>query len=177
MKKLIVMTIFVLSAGAIVSCKKDDDKKGSAPPTTTTPTPGTGRAVLHYGTDSLVIQGAAGATDDLGNMIIAIQDATVSSHAFSIALNVNDLPNSTTTYNLTTSAATGANEALMEFSWIGSSILDWSSDSNSGTVTLTVSGNQVSCTFNNVPLQPSAFYNTGAYDQVGYATGTLTFTK
>jgi hypothetical protein len=177
MKRVTLMMMFVLAAGIMVSCKKDDKKNGSAPPTTTTPTPGTGRAVLHYGSDSLVIQGAAGATDDLGYMIIAIQDATVSSHAFSIALNVNDLPNSTTTYNLTTSAATGANEALMEFSWIGSSILDWSSDSSSGTATLTVNGNQVSCAFNNVPLQPSEFYNTGAYDQVGYATGTLTFTK
>jgi hypothetical protein len=176
MKKTFYLMMTVLAAGIIMACDKDDKKPGNSSNTNPPSQSGTGIATLHYGTDSLVIQGSCGATDDLGFWTIAIQDATTSTNIFTIALNTEELPSSTTQYTITESSSTNENEVSMGFSLISNStILDWSSDANSGTVTMVVNGDEVTCTFNNIPLQPSEVYNDGNYDQVGYVTGTMVF--
>jgi|GEM_PF-2156061 len=177
MKPLAFVMTLALGAAMITSCDKDDNKNtGSGNNNTTNPPgAGTGRAVIYSGSDSLVVEGPCGSQNNLGYSLITIEDADSSTHTFNIALSTIDLPMNTTIYTLSDTHETST-EALMEFFVVqGNSFIDWTSDSNSGAVTLTVNGNHVTCDFNHIPLQPSIVYNDAPWDQVGYVSGTMSF--
>jgi hypothetical protein len=55
--------------------------------------------------------------------------------------------------------------------------MDWSSDDASGTITFQVNGNEIKCKFDNIKLQPSVVYNKGEFNNVGTASGEITFYK
>jgi hypothetical protein len=136
------------------------------------------------GTATLVVSNSASTTYTINGSCtfndftssINIVDATTGTNICSVLLN-EALPATTKTYTLVKSDINdeNVNHATMDFSLItNSSITDWSSDNSSGTVTLNVNGNAINCTFNNIVLQPSAFYNTGELANPGRCTATLT---
>ena len=172
-----IMTI-VLAIAVTTACDKDEKKPAGTgtPPVVTTPEEGSGTATIAYADETMTVTGVCGSSDAFGYRLVTIQDTTVPTRTLSIGLNVIDLPMNTTVYMLTTSSENGATQAFMEFTNVqNSQITGWSSDLNSGNVTFVVNGDEITCNFTNIPLQPYEFYNVGDSLNVGLVTGSMTF--
>jgi len=177
-KRRSLLLTLALAAGIMIACDKDEKKPGTGttnPPATNTEE-GSGTATISYASETMSLTGVCGSSDALGYKLVTIQDATVPTRTLSIGLNVIDLPMNTTVYMLATSNETGADQAFMDFTNVqNGAITGWSSDLSSGNVTFTVNGDEITCNFSNIPLQPYQFYNEGDSLNVGYCTGSMTF--
>ena len=106
---------------------------------------------------------------------IVVADDGNAANAFMVNLN-GALPEQTTVYNLISGGNVGDGQACMSFTRFPSTakMINWESDSKSGQLTITVEGNKISGTFNNVPLQPSQFYNPDSLSATGVCSGSFT---
>jgi hypothetical protein len=187
MKKVLLLIAF---AGIFTACKQEENQEAIAEtPETATAIPtetakeGHGKVELKCGSHTLVVEGRSGGDTTSGDMIIAIQDKTVSTKVFTISFNGKDYPQDGKVYHVKKSDFMGEskkpdNEVHCGFTEVSKgSMMDWSSDDASGTLQFTVKGNEINCKFSNMKLQPSAMYNKGEMNSVGTASGEITIYK
>lgn len=144
---------------------------------------GVGKITLKCGSQTMTVEGKCGGDTTSGDMIVAVQDKTVASRVFTISFNGKDYPQAGKTYTVKKSDFMSEGKKPATDIYVGFSEvtqknqMDWSSDDASGTMQFQVNGNEIKCSFNNIKLQPSAMYNKGELNNVGTASGEMTFYK
>lgn len=188
--------ITILSAIVMCSaCKKKETKEETETPvvtsttstTTTTTTPASVASItVTSGTKTTTLSGPCGWANAAGMDYIGANDQANNLRTLYASFNIQSLPAQTTTYLLVADDVndTDPTHVSMSFSeQIGNGLLEWSSTSSSGNLTLVVSGNKVTVNLSGISLQAqtnSGFYtnlNTGEYANPGILSGTLTFYK
>lgn len=178
-------------AGLFTACKQEENTTPEMAETpevvTSAPTEaakeGHGKVELKCGSQTVVVEGKSGGDTTSGDMIIAVQDKDVPAKVFTISFNGKDYPQNGKVYHVKKSDFMSEgkkpdNDVYCGFSEMTSKTqMDWSSDNNSGTIQFTVNGNEINCKFSNLKLQPSAMYNKGEFNNVGTASGEMTFYK
>jgi hypothetical protein len=187
------MKRLLLSAGiaiAMVACKQETGNPESvAAIQTTTVTEsapakeGSGKVTLQCGSQTLTVEGKCGGVTTTGEMIVAVQDKDIPAKVFTISFNTANYPESGKTYTIKKSDYMSEdkkpdNEIYVAFSQITEKMqADWSSNDVSGTLQFTANGNEIKCKFSGIKLQPSEMYNKGELNNVGTASGEMTFYK
>ena len=184
-----VRCLLIVLLGLLASCKqevKDDAKMTAQQPAaalTQMAKEGFGKVTLECGAQTLTVEGKCGGTTALGDMVIAVQDKTTPTKVFTITFNGKDYPESGKVYTIKKSdfmdqAKKSASDIYVAFSEINQkNQMDWSSDDQSGTISFQANGNEITCTFKDIKLQPSIVYNKAGLDQAATASGTMTFYK
>lgn len=107
---------------------------------------------------------------------IVVADANKNQNAFTFNLD-GGLPEKTTTYIIADDAS-GTEKASMSFvQFPGSKMINWESGDINATVTLTVEGSKITCTFKDVPMEPSMVYNPDSLSHQGLCSGSFTLYK
>lgn len=187
MKRLLASAVIAI---AMVSCKNEAVNPESVvarATTTVTETPpakeGNGKVTLQCGSQTLVVDGKCGGVTNTGELIVAVQDKDIPAKVFTISFNTLDYPQAGKTYTIKKSDYMSEGkkpdtDVYVAFSQITEKEqADWSSDDASGTLQFTTNGNQIKCQFSGIKLQPSAVYNKGENNNVGTASGEMTFYK
>lgn len=146
---------------------------------------GKGEITLSAGGEEYKISGNCGWAAAGGAKYIGLQDANNPLKTFSIFFNVEDIPKSTTSFDLVADVLDeDPKHVTMNITEIkGGSMFEYRSTDASGKVTLEVNGNSVKVNLNGVKLKPTTTnpiytsLNTGAFSKEGTLKGTLIFTK
>lgn len=191
-------TVFILSLGIVLlACKKKDkDQQKDPTPLTTTTTGGSTTSgpvqtsvatiTVTSGTKTTVLSGPCGWAVAGGVKYIGANDQVNTKRVMEASFNIPDLPAQTTTYTLVAYDVNDTDPTHVSMSFteiIGNGLLEWTSVSTSGNLTLVVSGNKVTVNLSGISLKAqtnSGFYtnlNTGEYANPGLLSGTLTFYK
>lgn len=171
MKKLIFACVALL-ATTFYACDKED----------TTTTPGNNNPQQGKGTITLVCNGQTFITSGNCNYSSAgeaIVIADSNNNANAVTLNIEGgLPTATKTYTLV-DVVSGTENLSMSFTRFPSSgtMYDWETKDGAGTMTMTVEGNKITCTFNNVPMDGNDFYNSADLTGEGLCSGSFTLYK
>lgn len=180
--------LLFLLAGIFTACKQEstvaEASAAEVPTKMTAPArEGHGKITLQCGPQTLVIDGKCGGVTNTGEMIIAVQDQKVASKVFTISFNTIDYPQQGKIYTVRKSDFMSESKKPDNEIYIGFSEMtqqnqrDWSSDDASGTLQFQVNGNEIKCNFSHLKLQPSMAYNKGEFNNVGTASGEITFYK
>jgi hypothetical protein len=179
------LVFIALSASMLMSCKKDEKK-----PTTPTPTPATeeGHADITLtmpAGEVYQLNGPCGWATAGGTNYIGANHASNNLKTFSAFFNISELPSQTTSYTLVGDGSdTDPAHITMNITEInGDTLTEWHSETNSGTLTMVVNGNEITVNLAGITLYPETnpgFFtsgNVGAFANNGALTGTLTFYK
>lgn len=177
MKKLILVCIALVASTTFYSCDKDT--------TTTTPNnnnnnnnnaqQGKGYVTLVCNGQTFTIAGNCNYSSP--GMAIVIADSNNNANVVTFNLD-GGLPTATKTYTLVDVASSGDNLS-MSFTRFPSSgtMNDWETKDGAGTLTMTVEGNKITCTFSNIPMDGSDIYNPEALIGEGLCSGSFTLYK
>lgn len=170
--KLILPILIVL----IACTKKDDNKKT----TNSNGNPaGIAKLVLKYETDSIVLNGSCGWASAGGVKYIGCKDDNNSLRVVDITFNIDELPNSNTTYNIKAtdfSDTLKSNVNLNFTEMIGGTFVEWNSNDNSGNITLVIEGKKVTANLVNIKLSAGTD-NAVKYNKEGTLNGNIVFYK
>lgn len=190
------IVFILLLAVVLLACKKKDKDQQNDPTPLSTTTGGstTGGPVqtsvatitVTSGTKTTTLSGPCGWAVAGGVKYIGANDQANNKRVMEASFNIQDLPAQTTTYTLVAYDVNDTDPAHVSMSFTeisGNSLLQWSSGSTSGNLTLVVTGNKVTVDLSGITLKAqtnSGFYtnlNTGEYANPGVLSGTLTFYK
>lgn len=172
----------LLTAISLIACSNNDDNStddgGDGGPSA-----GTADITLTAGGEQYKINGSCDWASTMGTNYIGANDSANNLKTFSAFFNIELPPSQTTTYTLVKDAAdTDPTHITMNISEIrNGGLFEYTSDGNSGTVTLVVVGNKITVDLAGIILQPtteSMFYevlNVGAFANPGTLSGTLEF--
>ncbi|MBL7720279.1 MAG: hypothetical protein JNL72_15690, partial [Flavipsychrobacter sp.] len=153
MKKIIILCALALSGISATSCG-DDKQPGTAPGT---PSPANNQQ--GKGTITLVCNGQTFVTSgncnysSIGSAIVIADSAN---NANAVTLNMEGgLPTATQTYNLMDNASGNGHISMSFTRFPAGKMYDWETKDGAGSIVLTVEGNKITCTFNNVPMDGS----------------------
>ncbi len=144
---------------------------------------GHGKITLKAGSTTWIVDGKCGGVTNTGELIVAVQDKDIAAKVFTISFNTLDYPQAEKTYTIKKSDYMSEGkkpdtDVCVAFSQITEKEqADWSSDDASGTLQFTTNGNEIKCKFSGIKLQPSAMYNKGESNNLGTASGEMTFYK
>jgi len=188
MKKLIV--IFIAINLALVSCKQKktddinttieqnmDEIKSS---TAEQGKAGNGKISLICNGKTYEINGVCGAVTSMGSLTIAVPDDSFPAKVFTINFANNELPSTTSSYNIVQSVYDDKDATHVSLSYAdmrSTSTMIWESDSKTGKLDFIANGNEIKCNFENLALQPSLMYNKGELNAPATISGELTIYK
>ena len=141
---------------------------------------GKGKITLVCNGKTFEINGVCGAVTSMGTLTIAVPDDSFPAKVFTINFKNDKLPETTSSfvikkYNIDDK---DANHVTVSYSDMRStSTMIWESDDKTGKLDFAVSGNEIKCSFSNLTLQPSEFYNKGELNAKATISGELTIYK
>jgi len=141
---------------------------------------GKGNITLLCNGNTYKINGVCGAVKSMGTLTIAVPDDSIPAKLFSINFNTDKLPEATSSYNIVKSNSEDKDANHVMVSYVdmrGQLQMIWESDDKSGKLDFTVNGNEIKCTFSDITLQPSEFYNKEAQNKPATISGELTIYK
>lgn len=188
MKKLFFL-LFAVSA--FIACSNNDEGSSNNDDNNNPPTEaGVANITLTAGGEQYKITGPCGWAVAMDQHYIGANDANNNLKTFSSFFNITELPSQTTTYTLVKSPEWDEEDNDPTHIWMNiteirnGGLFEYSSDNNSGTITLVVTGNKVTVDLAGIVLQPydgsSPIYdnlNIGAFSNPGTLSGTLEFYK
>lgn len=190
-----IVSILLLAVVLLACKKKDKDQQKDPTPLTTTSGGSTtsgpvqtsvATITVTSGTKTTILSGPCGWAVAGGVKYIGANDQANTKRVMEASFNIQDLPAQTTTYTLVAYDINDTDPTHVSMSFteiIGNGLLEWSSISTSGNLTLVVTGNKVTVDLSGITLKAqtnSGFYtnlNTGEYANPGVLSGTLTFYK
>lgn len=148
--------------------------------TTTLGKTGKGKITLLCNGKIHEIKGVCGAVTSMGALTIAVPDDSFPAKTFTINFTTDKLPDATSSYKITKYNVDDkdASHVTVGYSDMRStSTMIWESDDKTGKLDFTVNGNEIKCSFSNLILQPSDFYNKGELNAKATVSGELTIYK
>lgn len=142
---------------------------------------GRGKISLQYGDGkTMEINGICGAITTMSTIMVAVRDDKVPAKVFTISFATEKLPDVTTTYTIlgSTYDVKGTNAVSIGFADFSDAVkASWDSDKKTGKLDFVVNGNEIKCTFSNLPLQPNTLINNDEFDTPATVSGELTIYK
>jgi hypothetical protein len=141
---------------------------------------GRGKISLQYGSKTMEINGVCGAITTMGSIMIAVRDDSVPAKAFTINFSSEELPSTTSSYNIVNSVSDDKNALEVSLSFVNMSSnvkSSWYGNNKTGKLEFKVNGNEVTCTFSNLTVQPDMLFNKGEFDTPATISGELTIFK
>lgn len=141
---------------------------------------GRGKISLQYGGKTMEINGVCGAITTMGSVKVAVRDDSVPAKIFTVSFATEKLPDVTTTYTIlgSTYDVKGTNAVSIGFADFSDAVkASWDSDKETGKLDFVVNGNEIKCTFSNLPLQPNTLINNDAFEVPATVSGELTIYK
>lgn len=188
MKKLFFL-LFAVSA--LIACSNNDE--GSSDDNNNNGDPnGTSVAniIVTAGGEQYKINGSCGWASVMDTNYIGVKDENNSLKTFSTFFNIDELPSQTTTYTLVKSPEWDEEDNDPTHIWMNvteirnGGLFQYTSDDNSGTITLVVTGNKVTVDLTGIVLQAydgsNIMYdnlNVGGFSGPGTLSGSLEFYK
>lgn len=182
MKNLIQVSLMLALSVSLIACSCN--KPESSTPTGTNNTGNNnGNTNPQQGTGSITLTCNGTTLTNAGNCnyssvadCIVVADANKSQNVFTLNLD-GGLPTSTKTYTIVDDAV-GTEKASMSFvQFPEGKMIDWESGDITATVTLTVEGNKITCSFKDIPLEPAIMYNPDELNHQGTCSGSFTLYK
>jgi hypothetical protein len=189
MKKLIV--IFIAINLVLVSCKSNktdssetttiqqnmDEIKSS---TAEQGKAGKGKITLQCNGKTFEINGVCGAVTSMGTLTIAVPDDSFPAKTFTINFTTEKMPSATSSYTIVKSNFDDKDASHVSISYAdmrSTSTMIWESDDKTGKLDFVVNGNEIKCSFSNLTLQASEFYNKGELNAKAMISGDLIIYK
>ena len=125
---------------------------------------GKGKITLICNGKTFEINGVCGAVTSMGSLTIAVPDDSFPAKTFTINFTTDKLPDATSTYKITKYSIDDkdANHVTVSYTDMRStSTMIWESDDKTGKLDFAVNDNEIKCSFSNLTLQASEFYNKG----------------
>lgn len=185
MKKLIqISAMLALSVSLIAcSCNKPESTPATNPGTNNNGGGNNNGGNTQQGTGSITLTCNGTTLTNAGNCnyssvadCIVVADANKAQNIFTLNLD-GGLPAKTTTYTIVDDAV-GSEKASMSFvQFPDGKMIDWESGDINATVTLTVEGNKITCSFKDILLEPAIMYNPDELNHQGGCSGSFTLYK
>lgn len=141
---------------------------------------GRGKISLQYGDKTMEINGVCGAITTMNTIMVAVRDDKVPAKVFNINFATEKLPDVNTSYTIlgSTYDVKGTNAVSIGFADFSDAVkASWDSDKETGKLDFVVNGNEIKCTFSNLPLQPNTLINSDEFDIPATVSGELTIYK
>ncbi len=181
MKKLIQFSTAILLSISITACG-DNKQEESTDSTTENNTAdienatqqGKGSVTLVCSGQTFVTAGNCNYSSPASAIVIA--DSTDNKNV--VTLNIEGgLPSASKTYKLV-DVVSGTENLSMSFTrFPDKSMNDWETKDGAGTLTMTVEGNKITCTFSNIPMVGSEIYNAEGLKGAATCSGSFTLYK
>lgn len=178
----------LVTAVSLIACSNNDE--GSTDPMDDTPEASSADITLTAGGEQYKINGSCGWATVMDSNYIGANDANNNLKTFSAFFNITELPSETTTYTLVKSPEWDEEDNDPTHIWMNiteirnGGLFQYTSDENSGTITLVVTGNKVTVDLAGIVLQAydgsNIMYenlNVGGFSNPGTLSGTLEFSK
>ena len=141
---------------------------------------GKGKITLQCNGKTYEINGVCGAVTSMGSLTIAVPDDSFPAKTFMINFTNDKMPSTTSSYTIIKSKLDDkdANHVTLSYADMRStSTMIWESDDKTGKLDFVVNGNEIKCSFSNLTLQASEFYNKGELNAKATISGDLTIYK
>lgn len=141
---------------------------------------GRGKISLQYGSKTMEINGVCGTITTMGSIMVVVRDDSMPAKAFTINFVSDKLPDATTTYSIVKSTSDDINAPEVSISYVNMSSdvkSSWSGNDKTGKLEFKVNGNEITCSFNNLTVQPDMLFNKGEFDTPASISGELTIYK
>lgn len=141
---------------------------------------GKGKITLLCNGNTYEINGVCGAVTSMGSLTIAVPDDSFPAKTFTINFTTDKLPEATSSYTLVKSVYEDKDANHISISYVDMRTalpMIWESDDKTGKLDFVVNGNEIKCSFANLTLQPSEFYNKEEQSKPATISGELTIYK
>jgi hypothetical protein len=179
MKKLLRFSTIVLIIISAVACSGNNEQPTTSDNTgnnnNNTTSQGKGTVTLVCNGQTIVTSGNC----NYSNIAEAIVIADSGNNANAVTINMEGgLPTATKTYQLMDNVS-GTEHVTMSFTRFPTTgtMYDWETKDGAGSLTLTVEGNKITCSFTNVPMDGSDVYNPDELKGAATCSGTFTLYK
>lgn len=141
---------------------------------------GKGKISLQCNGKTYEINGVCGAVKSMGSLTIAVPDDSFPAKIFTISFKNDKLPETTSTYITKQYNIDDKDVSHIQIGYTDMRTalpMIWENDDNTGKLDFVVNGNEIKCSFSNLPLQPNMMYNKGEQNAEATISGELTIYK
>ena len=141
---------------------------------------GKGKIILQCNGKTYEINGVCGAVTSMGTLTIAVPDDSFPAKTFTINFTTDKMPSATSSYTIAKSNIEDKDDSHVSISYAdmrSTSTMIWESDDKTGKLDFVVNGNEIKCSFSNLTLQASEFYNKGELNTAATVSGDLIIYK
>jgi hypothetical protein len=141
---------------------------------------GKGKITLQCNGKTFEINGVCGAVTSMGTLTIAVPDDSFPAKTFTINFTTEKMPSATSSYTIVKSNFDDKDASHVSISYAdmrSTSTMIWESDDKTGKLDFVVNGNEIKCSFSNLTLQASEFYNKGELNAKAMISGDLIIYK
>jgi hypothetical protein len=141
---------------------------------------GKGKITLQCNGKTYEINGVCGAVTSMGSLTVAVPDDSFPAKTFTINFTTDKLPETTSSYKITKYNVDDKDASHVTVGYAdmrSTATMIWESDDNTGKLDFEVNGNEIKCSFSNLIVQPSDFYNKGELNAKATVSGELTIYK